>query len=199
MTGEYAAQPRKSDSDHLRTFAQPVRSCHPRFPSHGARVISRTVSPWKSSLLVRHDCQRSAHAATMVRHDSPWSVRFFHLPPANTARLARSSSLSPPAFSSPASRRPTSVGVRCHGAHVPSVPVHLFVWGKSAARPSLRRTAIGRVCGWIRVPTASGFAVRTFRDSIESRVSVRSRGPPGVPDPVPGFGTRPEVPLMWRP
>ena len=42
MTGDYAAQPRKSDSDHLRTFAQPVRSCHPRFPSHGARVLSRT-------------------------------------------------------------------------------------------------------------------------------------------------------------
>jgi hypothetical protein len=157
MTGEYAAQPQKSDSGQhsalLPKRSDPVTHV---FPSHGARVISRTVSPWKSSLLVRHDCQRSAHAATMVRHDSPWSVRFFHLPLANTARHARDTSLSPPAFSSSASRRPTSVGVRCHGAHVPSVPVHLLCWEKSAARPSLRRTAIGRVCGWIRAPTASG-------------------------------------------
>jgi hypothetical protein len=182
----------------LRTFAQTVRSCHPRFP------LPRRPCYIADGFTVEEFPIGAARLPTVRPRRHNGAARFpmvgpFLSPPPGQYRAPRALSfLSPPAFSSPALRRPTSVGVRCHGAHVPSVPVHLFVWGKSAARPSLRR-AIGRVCGWIRVPTASGFAVRTSRDSIESRVSVRSRGPPGVPDPVPGFGTRPEVPLMWRP
>ena len=51
--------------------------------------------------------------------------------------------------------------------------------------PPSGRTAIGRVCGWIRVPTASGFAVRSSRDSIESR---RASG--AAAHRSPGSGTR---------
>jgi hypothetical protein len=188
MTCEYAAQPRKSDSGQHSALSpkrsDPVTHVSPptapvlyrgrfhrgRVPYWCGTIANGPPTPpqWCGTLphgrSVSFTSLRPIPRATRAIH--PSRLRRFHLPPRGARRH--------------------SVGVLCHGAHVPSVPVHLFVLGEVSGSP---------------LPPAYRHRSRLWVD--QSTYGLRVRGPelPGLnrvpherPDPrptgSPGSGTR---------
>ena len=198
MTGDYAAQPRKSDSDHLRTFAQPVRSCHPRFPSHGARVISRTFHrgrvPYWCGTIANGPPTPPQWCGTIPHGQSVSFTSLRQIPRASRAlvpsRLRRF--LLPPR----GARLPSVSAAMVHTSRQ-SLCTFLFGESQRLAPPSGVPPSVASVGGseYLRPPGSRSGAPGT-QSSPAERPEPR---PTGVPDPVPGFGTRPTVPLMWRP